>query len=73
MGLRDELEPPKSAASCRVRLFIDSQPNIAEWEDLMNDASVQSAQLFILMKKHGWPFGDSSIARHRRSGCKCAP
>lgn len=72
MSLRDELDKPLVAATCLVRTFIDAQPNPGEWEELMDDASVQGAQLFRLMKKHGWDKGDSSLFRHRRGGCKCA-
>ena len=73
MSLRDELEPPKTQGGrCSVRTFVESQPDPAEWIELMEDPSIQHSRLFRLMKKHGFDKSDQPVSRHRAGECGCA-
>jgi hypothetical protein len=71
MTLRDQLEPARTSVRCSVGEWVKAQPDVTEWIELLDDASVQSTRLFKLMKIHGFPHGDSPVQRHRRGGCVC--
>lgn len=72
MPLRDELQPSRPGGLCSVKEWVDTQPDAAEWYELLDDASVQGSALFRLMRKYGFPNGDNPVQRHRRGGCICA-
>jgi len=71
MGLRDELEPARASRTCTVKEWVTAQEDPAEWIELMDDASVQGTAIFRLMRKYGYPFGETAVGRHRRGGCMC--
>jgi hypothetical protein len=42
-----------------------------EWAELMADATIQSATLARLARRHGLVASDVSFRRHRSGGCAC--
>lgn len=71
MGLRDELAPPRQrGGTCSVRLFVEGE-QAAEWIELLDDASVETMQLWRLMKAKGFARGYETVKHHRRGECRC--
>lgn len=72
MTLRDQLAPPaQRGGTCSVRTFVVNSGRTEEWIELLDDASVLSSQLHILMRTHGYPAGAQTVQRHRRGECRC--
>jgi len=82
LPLRDQLDPKKyQGGICSVKSFVDTHrgpcsaegcdATSADWIELMDDASVQHAQLHRLMQRHGYQLTRQPVERHRNGDCAC--
>lgn len=72
MSLRDELPPPAlPGPTCRLGFYLEHSDRREEWEELLDDTSLQSASIWVVLRNHGFVNGQNVVNRHRNRRCAC--